>query len=193
MARNCIFRRQPFDLDFRYEYIESAQNHCFARNDSQLRAARHSPSIDRSELLRKGTQMREGTGVENDGAVALKLTRSRIHTLLKFIAPYKARLILTFVLTLFSAAIGLSYPLLAKFLMDVVLARKNVHLLILSTIGIRLDPGSRFRVQLVDALSFALNFGANSYGHAASSLPSCAVDCPSSSTRRCEWAISCPA
>ena len=78
--------------------------------------------------------MREGTEVEHDGAVALKLTRPRIHTLLKFIAPYKARLILTFVLTLFSAAVGLSYPLLAKFLVDVVLTRKSVHLLILSTL-----------------------------------------------------------
>ena len=82
--------------------------------------------------------MREGTEVEHDGAVALKLTRPRIHALLKFIAPYKARLILTFLLTLFSAAVGLSYPLLAKFLVDVVLARKSVHLLIFSTIAFAL-------------------------------------------------------
>ena len=63
--------------------------------------------------------MRNETVVKEDSGVALKLTRPRIHILLRFIAPYKAKLILTFLLTLFSAAIGLSYPLLAKFLVDV--------------------------------------------------------------------------
>lgn len=82
--------------------------------------------------------MGKRSGVKEDGVGSLKLTRPRIHTLLKFIAPYKARLILTFVLTLFSAAVGLSYPLLAKFLVDVVLTRKSVHLLVLSTIAFAL-------------------------------------------------------
>ena len=82
--------------------------------------------------------MGKRSGVKEDGVGSLKLTRPRIHTLLQFIAPYKARLILTFVLTLFSAAVGLSYPLLAKFLVDVVLTRKSVHLLVLSTIAFAL-------------------------------------------------------
>jgi len=82
--------------------------------------------------------MGKRSGVKEDGVGSLKLTRPRIHTLLKFIAPYKAKLILTFVLTLFSAAVGLSYPLLAKFLVDVVLTRKSVHLLVLSTIAFAL-------------------------------------------------------
>ena len=82
--------------------------------------------------------MHSETVVKEDGTVALKLTRPRIQILLSFIAPYKARLILTFVLTLFSAAVGLSYPLLAKFLVDVVLKRKSVHLLILSTLAFAL-------------------------------------------------------
>ena len=79
--------------------------------------------------------MRNETVVKEDSGVALKLTRPRIHILLRFIAPYKAKLILTFLLTLFSAAIGLSYPLLAKFLVDVVLMKKSFHLLILSTLA----------------------------------------------------------
>ena len=76
--------------------------------------------------------MRRGTEV---GKAGLHLTYSRVRTLLKFIAPCKARLFLIFLLTLLSAAVGLAYPLLAKFLIDVVLARKNFHLLILSTIA----------------------------------------------------------
>jgi ATP-binding cassette subfamily B protein len=79
--------------------------------------------------------MRRGTKVGKAGSVTLNLTYSRVRTLLKFIAPCKARLFLIFLLTLLSAAVGLGYPLLAKFLIDVVLARKNFHLLILSTIA----------------------------------------------------------
>ena len=79
--------------------------------------------------------MRRGTEVRKAGSVTLNLTYSRVRTLLKFIAPCKARLFLIFLLTLLSAAVGLAYPLLAKFLIDVVLARKNFHLLILSTIA----------------------------------------------------------
>ncbi len=52
--------------------------------------------------------MRESAEVQEIGVLALKLTRPRIRTLLRFIAPYKGKLILTFVLTLFSAVVGLS-------------------------------------------------------------------------------------
>ncbi len=81
--------------------------------------------------------MRRGTEVRKAGSVTLNLTYSRVRTLLKFIAPCKAKLFLIFLLTLLSAAVGLGYPLLAKFLIDVVLnlARKNFHLLIISTIA----------------------------------------------------------
>jgi ATP-binding cassette subfamily B protein len=88
--------------------------------------------------------MRRGIEVGKAGSVTLNLTYSRVRTLLTFIAPRKAKLFLIFLLTLLSAAVGLGYPLLAKFLIDVVLARKNFHLLILSTIAFTVILGVSF-------------------------------------------------
>jgi ATP-binding cassette, subfamily B, bacterial len=70
------------------------------------------------------------------GMLNSMFTRSRVRVLWEFIVPHKTRLFLILALTLMSSALGLSYPLLARFFIDVVLASRSSYLLVLTTIAL---------------------------------------------------------
>ncbi len=64
--------------------------------------------------------------------------KTRMLKLFRFVLPHQVQLLCVFILTLASTALGLSYPLLAKFFIDEVLAKKNGRLLVLVTLGVAL-------------------------------------------------------
>jgi ATP-binding cassette, subfamily B, bacterial len=70
------------------------------------------------------------------GMLNSMITRSRVRALLEFIVPHKTKLFLILALALISSALSLSYPLLARFFIDVVLASRSSYLLVLTTIAL---------------------------------------------------------
>lgn len=63
-------------------------------------------------------------------------SQSRVRFLLRFVSPHKGRLFVVFLLSLVSTTLGLSYPLLARFFIDEVLAKRNSRLLVLTTLAV---------------------------------------------------------